>query len=410
MPLLYSILMKQLIHVLFVLLLLQFAIFSTKAQNVVSLENVFFSAGFGANTYINDGQKAFDNQGFQGEISAGLWILNPVGCRIQLTQLQSTNALNVSSNYTYGHFDFLWNPVASFLGYNPYRWFDFELLYGVGVTRRNSGQLSADNDFALVGGLACDIGGRNPLRAHAELKTFMNPPDYDDNLHASFLPSLSIGINYDLNYNPYRARVRGISPNMASDWYFSFSVLGVNSLQYRGVGNFTNRLKLLSPSADVSIGKCFSTIWGGRLQFLGIQVATNNDAFAFANIHADLMLNLSYLVAPQIYMHRFSVSAYGGAGLIGRTYDKWNFLFSVDGGLFCRYILSYYSDVFLVMNYTLTPPRFADVETGQSFYSVGIATVSLGYIYNIGKSVCRIPLGEIREQYWLNFTGEKNIN
>lgn len=48
-----------------------------------------------------------------------------------------------------------------------------------------------------------------------------------------------------------------------------------------------------------------------------------------------------------------------------------------------------HSDIFFDMRYGYTPSRFMHLTIPQGRFSVGMVTVSMGYVYNFGDSRCR---------------------
>jgi len=77
----------------------------------------------------------------------------------------------------------------------------------------------------------------------------------------------------------------------------------------------------------------------------------------------------------------FDLKPYVGASLVARLDDQSHFLFGGDFGAMLVYRYDPKNEIFLEARYVLTPPRFAYVTEKQNTFSVGMATLTVGYVH-----------------------------
>lgn len=374
------------------------ALVSVRAQERPILDNMSFSAGMGYTLYRYEAVGASDAplstltmQNYQ--ITFAKMIQHSWGMRVQYLHNTGTTADNHIRTLHLAHFDFLWSISNTFFGPNPNRRHNLYGFYGLSLARSVSNQHGGDNDFSLLFGLRYEVQLKYGFFGFLEEENLLLPPDFDRHSHLTCLPLVSAGLAYRFVDNPYRYH-RSDSQQPGHDWFFSTSV-GLNSLQYRGIGDIRNRMGLVTPAVEFSFGKNFSSFWTGRLQWSGLQIRSKYNASAFFNIHADLMLNLSNVVQQANKAPRFSIYGYGGAGSMQRQDSDNSQQFAIVVGLLSRYTMGYHSDFYIDFKYALTPPRFAHVSYNQSAYTVGVFTLTTGYAFNIGQSDCRNTLGTL---------------
>lgn len=388
------------LKVLFIVVLMSLISVNLAQGQVDALGTTFVSIGGGLNTYANDHLGLMDTRGKAFEGTLGTWVSGSVGMRGQLSLQYATNLDTAQSAYYYGHFDLFWSPVSSFCGFTPNRPFDLRLLYGIGLVHAVA---HSDNDFSLDVGLQFAARIQDRLWAYLEVKDYIHPSLFDNNEFISHVATASVGLSYHLNENAAYGKTNVFQPTPTSDWFVNFAVLGVNMLQYRGAGPLSERTDLLSPAAEIAIGKNFTVTWGGRLALSGIQLKSREaipqpygaadkileQNYSFYTFHGDIMCNLSHLVTQQDYFNRLSVYGYVGAGVIYRPDYSSQKQAVFMGGLFGKFLLTYHSDIFFDMRYGYTPSRFMHLTIPQGRFSVGMVTVSMGYVYNFGDSRCR---------------------
>lgn len=381
--------------ILFFCLFLSFQVW---AQDRPLLDNLAISAGMGYSFYSYIPSGSSEDQGERHrvnnyQISLSKMMQHSWGMRVQYLRNYTSLTDSVDCRLHLAHFDFLWNITNTLLGPTPNRIHNLYGIYGMAVVRRTDSHRGSDNDFSLIVGLRYECQFNHGFYAFADGQALLLPPDFDEHVRLSLLPALSIGLSYRFIDNPYRF-YRGDSQHPSYDWFFAISA-GLNSLQYRGIGDFQSRMGLSTPAVELSIGKNFSSYWSGRFQWSGLQIRSDYNASAFFNLHADLMLNLSNLIVQSHRAPRFSIYGYGGAGSMMRFDTENSFQFALVGGFYNRLIVGYHSDIFVDIKYSLTPPRFAHVSYNQSAYTVGILTLTAGYVFNLGKNSCRNTQGTI---------------
>lgn len=388
------IMIRRLVPLLFLLIILPLTLSAQRAF----LENTFVSVSVGANTSVNDNLGLMDKMGGHLSLGVGYHLSNSITFRGQLMPMLNAGPSGNSSLYLYAHVDMLWNVFSSLAGYNPNRTFALSPFYGFGVVHG-----SGDNDFTIVAGLQASQRVGTNTHLFGEIKAMCHPSEFDGNTSTSFAPMVSAGVCYNINENAYSNKNRPDNPTASSDWWVGFGALGFNSFQYKGIESFGQRLRQVAPAAEVAFGKTINPYWSGRVEITGLQSRLVNmvendlkpepvcteEIFAFFNFHADIMFNASNLFLRQAYLPKVSVHPYLGAGLLVRTDYISEKRFSINGGLFTRFIVSAKSDLFFDLKYALTESRFAHVSYDQGRFSVGTLTGSIGYIYNLGTSRCR---------------------
>ena len=86
---------------------------------------------------------------------------------------------------------------------------------------------------------------------------------------------------------------------------------------------------------------------------------------------------------------RLNVMPYIGAGMVWR-FDNIEFDMAADFGLFFRYYVNRRSDLYADLKYLMVPtPIGGGPGPSGKFYSVGLPSFTVGYIYNVGTSTTR---------------------
>ena len=360
------------------------------------MENTFLSVAGGLNGYKNAAYGAFENQGAHLELAVGYHLSNDIAFRARLSGMTNVGAAGTTGTYLYGMGDLMWNLTNSFFGFNYYRRSTLSAFLGFGLVHA-----TGDNDFALSLGLHGETVVTGPLRAFAELKAMVHPSEFDDNERMSFAPMASVGLSLLMNENAFFNAEKSGMPHANSDWYVGLGVLSATSMQYAGIESMGQRMRQVRPSFNFALGKRLTPCWNGRFS-LGIGLAAYRDVeylplnpepqlvdynFNFATLQADLMLDLTQAVLQRRYMQKFSLYPYLGTGLLMRFDHADELRLALNAGLSLRYILTSRGDLFLDARYALTESRFTHVEGyPQGRFSVGLASLTAGYIINIGES------------------------
>lgn len=350
----------------------------SRAQRFV--HNSFFSAGLCGNAFLND---AATGIGGGLEFSYGKWLLTSAGMRGQLSA-QYANGKDDAQLYYSGSFAFFFDPITSIRGRNLSNNLRMFVSVESGLIHSQRG----DNDFFASLGLGGDVKISDNWRLYGEMKCKVFPADFDGNERSSFMPILSLGATKDIDFNPTRSRASFETQRLEDDWFFQI-LFGVNSFSYKGLGSFSERMKLMTPSFDFGLGKRLTTLWMLRVQMAGLYTQSKEEKFSYYNVSGELVLDILSLWNKNYSNRRFAIRPCFGAGFVTRLDDQSHFLVSASGSLQVVYKPSHYNEVFLEGRYVLVPPRFARVQESQSTFSVGMMTLSVGYSYTFSKGIIR---------------------
>ncbi len=340
--------------------------------------NTYVAFGAGPNLYFHNSGA---DMGVGAELTYGKWLLTTAGLRLYVAGYYS---LGGSQMYAYGGLDYFFDPITAIRGRNTSNILRTYLIMGSGLTHSGTG----DNDFYANFGLGADWKVADDWRLFAELKCRVHPSDFDNNAKSSLMTSAMVGAVRDIAFNPNRSRAVNETRQMENDWFFQVAG-GVNSLNHKGLSSSRERLSLLTATFEFGIGKRLSTLWAVRVYFSGLYTHSSEELFSFYNARGDIMLDLASLLGYDLPVPRFSVQPYVGAGVVTRLDDQSHFLIAIAGGGQILFRPSVRNTVFLDARYVVTPPRFVKVATPQTPFSVGVATLSIGYSYTFAKSSFR---------------------
>lgn len=342
-----------------------------RAQFQGAFDNTYFDIKLGPNYYLNRNGGTI---GVGAEVGFGKWIINTASFRAQISA-QMANKGASSEIILYGRADAMFDIISSIRGRNTSRFRSY-LLLGIGLAHNMTG----DNDFCEAIGIGGDCKIGDNWRVLSELTFIVHPSDFDNNSYPSFLPSLSVGLLKDINHNPSRSRSREETRQFSSDWFFQVA-LGVNSLNYKGVGTFEDRMRLLTPAIEFGIGKSMTKTWSCRFSASGLYSKSEDDVFSYYNLHEDIILDVMGWLLNREGRTMFDFKPYVGASLVARLDDQSHFLFGGDFGAMLVYRYDPKYEIFLEARYVMTPPRFAYVTEKQNTFSVGMATLTVGYVH-----------------------------
>ncbi len=357
---------------LFVFVIIALFCYQGRAQFQNTFHNSYVSMGIAGSCYIGS-----THTGYGGgvDFTFGKWLLTSAGIRAQLSAQYLSHA-SASGLYCYGHADLFVDLLTSLKGRNPSNVFRSYLLVGIGLARSPQG----DRDFCGFFGLGADFKVSKDWRLYAELSSMLHPSDFDDNSKSSFLPMAKFGATIDIDNNPTRSRSRYESKDVTSDWFFQLA-LGVSSLNYNGISSFGDRIKLLTPIFEFGIGKRMTNVWSARVSASGLYARSEEELFSYYNLRGDLMLNMAGWLMPDHGLTLLECRPYVGASVLSRLDSQSKFLMGVAGGLLVGVRPNEKNEIYLDARYVLVPSRFAHVSMQQSTFSVGMATLTLGYSY-----------------------------
>lgn len=362
-------------RLLFLLLLMTIPM-CVKSQAHSFFGNSFLSIGAGPNFYFNTNGVGI---GGGASLTGGKWLLNTAGLRLQFAAHLASSGSDPYMLY-YGHCDIFFDLLTALRGRNPSDKITSYMLLGVGLVHNSLG----DNDFSGIAGVGATYRIGSDWRLFAELEAFIHPSDFDNNERSSTLLTLQLGALYDIAYNPTRSRSRYETKQFSNDWFFQLA-LGINSFNYNGVGDFSSRMKLITPIFEFGLGKRLTSRWHIRMNLSGFYTRSADELFSYYNVRGDLMLDLMGFINPDRSHSFFDVRPYVSAGIVTRLDDQSHFLFSPAGGLQMVFAPDVRNEIYLDARYLVTPPRFAKVEMAQGSLSVGMYTLTVGYGYKFGR-------------------------
>jgi len=341
--------------------------------------NNFFSLALSPNYY-----KGTSGSGLGGgaNISYGKWLITTAGLRGNLS-LQMASSPE-SQLYAYGSFDVFFDLLSSIKGRNTSDIFRSYCFAGFGLVHCFDG----DNDFLGSFGLGADFKISDNWRLLTELNLFVQPYDFDGNTKSSFLGMLKLGATRDINYNPTRSRSRYETRGFYNDWFFHVA-LGTKTLNYRSEGSFADHLHDAMPAFGFGFGKRLTSAWTIRLVAEGLYAKCEDDIFTFYSVSGDLMLNTTGLLMPERGHTAFNVLPYLGDCFLSRLDSPGKFLFAINAGAVFSYRPDKRNEIFLDAHYQLCPSRFVTTSQPQGSYSVGVASLMLGYSYIFSMSSFR---------------------
>lgn len=385
-------------------MLLLFTITGAKAQIGSDFGvNMFMTMGGGVSWWDNnaDGMRG---PGFAGGIGVGKWILSPLASRICL-DFQVTPSAQLEgyrSSFAHASVEFLWDFNSTFSRIKNWR-INFYPMIGLGVTYM--GATTDGYGHALRGSdrdIHSKFGFNMPIRLgmgwdfFLEGKVYFLPENFDAGGEFPRMWTLTGGFTHNFTESPFNRRTEHESRSTDEDWFVGFGI-GPN---YSAFSLFNNPnlggLAMMGVAPELMFGRNFSNFWTIRFEVTGltahesfdtVQEAPKSD-YTFSMLHADVMLNLSHLIDFKRGV-RWNFMPYWGAGPVWR-YDEPKFDMATEWGLFVRRYVSQHGDFFIDLKYIMVPPRIGG-GTGPTgtYYSVGIPSLTFGYIHNFGRSTTR---------------------
>lgn len=353
---------------------------------------------FGVNMFMHIGAGVGFNQangqqspiGFASGIGVGKWILNPFAFRISL-DFQNNPSIgnpNLVTSFASATATFLWDFNATFSRVRNWRVNAYPMI-GLGLFYQvPNAQYGTDHEFHTM------LGLHVPVRISAGWDLFFEYKYYTtsfDNLHAG-----TCGITRRFSETPFHRRTEFESRSTDEDWFIGAG-MGVN---YSAFELFTNPhpggAEMMGVAPEIMFGRNFSNFWTIRIKLSGLTAHEQydtiaeeaGDSYVFVMLHADFMFNLMHAFDFTRGV-RLSILPYVGAGPIWR-FDNPKFVMAADWGFMFRYYINRHSDIYADVNYVMMPPRVGGgVGPQHDIFGIGIASVTVGYIYNFGQSSAR---------------------
>ncbi len=372
--------------------------------NAVSPQTFYGSAELGGVLYSREGTRSLGIP-YLG-LSGGWWLSDPLAFQLAVDGIYAPSRSGVKSLFSAFTVEFKWDVNSTFFHVHNDRFLrpvPVYPLWGLGMMWRLSGG-GIEHSFHGMLGLQCPIRLSKYRDAKLEYKCFLLPPNFDNSSEIGCMHTLSVGLILRQGDSPYSRRTDYVTHALGEDWFFGAG-MGVN---YSAFDIITNPdrggLSMVGAAPEVMMGRNFSSYWSVRFQLGGLsaheyynpQVTSRPKEYRFSFLHCDLMVNLSTILSNRRGI-RLNFMPYLGSGPIWR-YDNGLFDFAADGGLFLRYYAGRKSDFYLDFRYLMLTPSFAGgTAPSGHFYGVGIPSVTVGYIYNFGRTSnrYRIPLNEV---------------
>lgn len=369
--------------------------------------NTFYgSFSVGAFGYSHSGECGFGAPA--ANLTAGVWLTNPLAFQLSCDGVLGTNAAGNSSLFLLAGAEFKWDANATlFHVYNqdylrPIPVYPILGLGGLWLKDISGTSEEIDNSFQMMLGFQAPFRLMSRVDAILQYKCYFLPQGFDGSHGDNYLHLFGLGLMYRQADDPFHRRTERYTRSIDEDWFFGLGI-GPN---YSAFDLFNNPnsggLAMVGVAPEIMVGRNYSNFWTVRLElggFVGHEqydtVLATAESYRYSFLHADLMLNVSNLIAHG-YGVNFNVMPYLGAGPIWR-YDNPVFDIAANAGIMFRYYLSRKSDLYLDCRYVIVPPHIGGgTAPSGKYYSVGLPGITLGYIFNFGRNTTRyrMPLNK----------------
>lgn len=387
-----------------ILLLAVAAIACANAQVGSSFQtNLFLSGKGGAMLYKNDNGVAV---GFGGGLGLGKWVAESLALRGSIDAAMVPDRKQTITGGTsmcfFASIDALWDLWASF-GSGPQDWYvRVYPMVGIGGLFRfsdNESEGTPYNVFQVSLGLHAPFSfpRYSSVAGFLEYRLFCLPDNFDGNAGKAGMNMISLGVTKRFNQDPYHRRTANESHTVRDDWFVGAGI-GPNFSSFDFFANAGDGFAMLGVAPEIMVGRNYSNFWTLRLELTGLSaheaydsLTSSADKYSFTFLHGDLMVNLSHALSFKRGV-KWNILPYVGVGPVWR-YDIKKVNMAGNLGLMFRRYINEAGDFFVDAKYVMVPPSVGG-GTGPSgdIYGVGIASVTVGYIYNFGVSSTRYRL------------------
>lgn len=363
--------------------------------------NMFVSIDGGMGIYHHTDNSA---NGFYGGFAIGKWILNPLAFRIGLDMVAVPSYIQeepYQSDILFASAEFLWDPIATFCRVRNCALRAYPMI-GLGIAMRDSITVPIptrpDHEVQFMLGLHTAFRVANGWDIFAEYKCQFLPQNFDYSPTNNLMHSIVGGVTYRFTDSPFWRTPFGASKDTRDDWFFGVG-LGPNFSSFEPfVTPFQGGFSMMGVAPEIMFGRNFSSFWTIRFEATGLTAHEkyNTDthepgqSYTFTMFHADFMANLSHITNFK-RGQRWNILPYLGAGAIWR-FDAIRFDMAADFGLFARRYLNPDGDFYIDLKYIMMPPRIGGYNNARDQYSVGIPSITFGYIHNLNHSSTRYRL------------------
>lgn len=383
------------------------ALLGVQAQPVAD-NTTFLSLNAGASYYSHSGEGGLGIPA--GGFYFGRWVIRPLAFRLAADVVMAKSHLQTGSDNTLflmGSAEFMWDVNSTFFHvYNKNFLYPipFYPLIGCGMVFRPEFK-DGNSTHGATRGFQAMLGLHAPVRissywdAFLEYKCFFLRQTFDGSLGDNYMHTFTLGLTRRWFDNPFHRRSVYESRGIAEDWFFGIGI-GPNfsSFAFEKV----DKLGMYGIAPEITFGRNYSECWTIRFQLAGLtaheRYDTVNDLvgkrYIFSNFRTDLMFNVSNVISFTRGKH-FNVLPYLGAGMVWR-YDELLFDIAADAGVLFRYYLGIHSDLYADLRYMIVSPGFGGGMGGDdgaaAYYKVGLPSLTVGYIYNFGRSSTRFRM------------------
>lgn len=397
--------MKKILPIPLLIVLCCMPLHAQENDGLVYPNTFYGSLSVGAFGYAHSGEMNIGAPA--ANLTGGVWLTAPLAFQFSADAVMGSTSSHSNALFLMAGAEFKWDANATlFHVYNRnfLKPIPFYPILGLGVMWLNdlAASRSADNSFQMMLGLQAPFRISSHLDAILQYKCFFLPQGFDGSYGDNYLHSLGLGIMFRQADDPFHRRTDRYTRGIAEDWFFGLGI-GPN---YSAFDLFNNPnsggFAMIGVTPEIMVGRNFSNFWSVRIALGGLiaheqfdTVLKEAPSYRYSYLHADLMLNLTNLVT-RTHGVSLSVMPYLGAGPCWR-YDDPVFDLAANAGLMLRYYLTRKSDLFLDCRYVVVPPHIGGgtAPSGQ-FYSVGIPSLTVGYIFNFGDNTTRyrMPLNK----------------
>ena len=384
--------------------------------------NTFASLQGGITSYYNHANDPgiMDGKiGFTGGLAVGKWICSPLALRLGFDFMSVSKIKdvgNANGNYFLASAEFMWDIANSIISHHreiplfgDKVHFSIYPMLGLGyVYKTSQADDIVDHDFHAMLGIQVPFHfKKSPWDFFIEYKHFAFPENFDfAHGHVSH-NTFTLGATRNFSETPYHRHTENESRNVAEDWFAGLG-LGINVTSY----TFTNldKWEMYGFPIEVMFGKNLSNFWTIRIQAAGGPKGTIHSPYdtishtaaghSLFHLHADVMVNLTHALKFTRGV-KLNVMPYVGSGLVSNEMDP-NYDLAADFGVFFRYYISRHSDLYLDIRNAIIKPRIVngvgpDIGSGNTILTSGVVyvwvpSVTVGYIYNFGRSTSRYRL------------------
>lgn len=375
--------------------------FSVKAQEndgVVYPNAMYASFNVGAFGYSHAVNSSFGAPSFG--LTGGCWVGTSLAAQLAFDGVLAPSNAGNNTLFLFGGAEFKWDVNSTFFHiYNKNFLYPipFYPLIGLGLSVCNLGDsANADYAFYMMAGLQLPYRINENLDAIFQYKCFFLRQGFDNSPGDNYMHTFGVGLLFSQRRDPFHRRTIFSTRDKSEDWFIGLGI-GAN---YSAFDIFTNPdlggASMIGVAPELMIGRNFSNFWSVRLQLCGLSAheiydtlhQTAGQSYRFSHLHADLMLNFTSMFSQHRGV-KFNVMPYLGAGPVWR-YDKITFDVAADFGIFLRYYLGRKSDIYLDAKYIMVAPSIGGGRgPSGNFYGVGLPSVTIGYIYNLGQHTTR---------------------